>query len=758
MAGIPDDQMGDVWPTAQPGADGAQYGTLRFEGPARCTVRSFQTFRLIFTVGAYGLDDTGALKITHRWTSDGGQAQCTDPAAMNYASAIASNGVPLVLYAEPYPHQRPWYFGLRITVKGGYLSPGHTITVTYGDTSHGSPGMRLQTFPESAFAFKVLADVCATGVFLPIGTATTEIVAGPPETWVLTAPTLRRPNEPFSLGIRAEDTWGNPTPPGTNRLHITSDAQATGMPDSITFATGARGHRIKDLRISSPGTYRFTLHDTKGKTLVRSNPLVIREGKHAGYWGDLHGQSGETVGINPIAEYFAFARDVAFLDVTSHQGNDFQITNAFWQEMNDTAAAFDEDGTFTVFPGYEWSGNTALGGDHNVFFRHEDEQIHRSSHALLADRSDVDTDAPNLTHLFDKLQGRDCILYGHVGGRPADISFAEDARLRTAVEVHSDWGTFEWIMTDAFDLGYRVGLVCNSDGHKGAPGACSPGASEFGAYSGLTCFLAQNLTRDAVFDSLRARHHYGTTGCRMHLDICMHLDAGSGVFPTDPRLGPVDAVPANTAMMGDIVHSIGDTVDLDITVADHAPILRVDILNGAETLASRRPYGVSDLGNRLRVQWQGAEYRGRGRDTKWQGTLQTDQARITRFAKINAWNIERPFDQIDPKTVSFEAVTTGNFGGCDLWLDTSDGVLIVDTNLVQARLTQSDIGLEDNVLDAGGLDRKIRVFRLPEVLDVCDMRETVTVKLHDNGDNPIWVRVTTEDGFVAWSSPIYVLR
>ena len=62
---------------------------------------------------------------------------------------------------------------------------------------------------------------------------------------------------------------------------------------------------------------------------------------------------------------------------------------------------------------------------------------------------------------------------------------AEDARLRTAVEVHSDWGTFEWIMTDALELGYRVGLVCNSDGHKGAPGACYPGASEFGAYENM---------------------------------------------------------------------------------------------------------------------------------------------------------------------------------------------------------------------------------------------------------------------------------
>ncbi len=69
-------------------------------------------------------------------------------------------------------------------------------------------------------------------------------------------------------------------------------------------------------------------------------------------------------------------------------------------------------------------------------------------------------------------------------------SYAHDGRLETAVEVHSAWGTFEWLLQDAFEAGYRVGIVANSDGHKGRPGACYPGASFFGSYGGLTCFLA----------------------------------------------------------------------------------------------------------------------------------------------------------------------------------------------------------------------------------------------------------------------------
>ncbi len=33
-----------------------------------------------------------------------------------------------------------------------------------------------------------------------------------------------------------------------------------------------------------------------------------------------------------------------------------------------------------VFPGYEWSGNTATGGDHNVIYLKDDPPIFRSSH------------------------------------------------------------------------------------------------------------------------------------------------------------------------------------------------------------------------------------------------------------------------------------------------------------------------------------------------------------------------------------------
>ena len=171
------------------------------------------------------------------------------------------------------------------------------------------------------------------------------------------------------------------------------------------------------------------MRDTTSAIVAESHPLVIREGCFAGYWGDMHGQSGESIGITTSRQYFDFARNKAFLDATGHQANDFQINNAFWAYLNELSAEYNDEGTFVTLPGYEWSGNTAVGGDRNVYFRSEGRQIRRSSHALLTDRSDLDTDASDANRLFEVLQEEDCVVYAHVGGRYADTAYAHNPRL-----------------------------------------------------------------------------------------------------------------------------------------------------------------------------------------------------------------------------------------------------------------------------------------------------------------------------------------
>ena len=102
-------------------------------------------------------------------------------------------------------------------------------------------------------------------------------------------------------------------------------------------------------------------------------------------------------------------------------------------------------------------------------------------------------------------------------------------------------------------------------------------------------------------------------------------------------------------------------------------------------------------------------------------------------------------------------MTTGNFGGFDVWLDeTPDATIELSCNHGQLNTRLDGLGLDGVVLDAGGLDRKLRVFRLPEQLQSRQVHQRIKVPLQAVDDNPLWICVTTEDGFQAWSSPIFV--
>ena len=211
--------------------------------------------------------------------------------------------------------------------------------------------------------------------------------------------------------------------------------------------------------------------------------------------------------------------------------------------------------------------------------------------------------------------------------------------------------------------------------------------------------------------------------------------------------------------MGDIVRVQDGEVELAIGLATAAPIERVDVMNGADPIETLRCYRADDLGRRLRITWYGAEYRGRGRNTYWEGEIAVSGARIEAMTPVNRWNFDRPLELLDDNRIRFEAVTSGNFGGVDLLLDRAAGARVsMDTNRVSGSFAVDALGIEDLLLDAGGLERGIRLRRLPDRLRKCELATTVPVSVAPGRDNAIWVRVTTLDGHVAWSSPIYLSR
>ena len=608
---------------------------------------SFHEFTVAYTAGYFGIDDTGSIKVVHRFASDMGRPQFDDPAAPNYTTVEATNGAVLHVEYDMKRNIRPWDKTLYIKVVRGFLREGDQIIIRFGDRRQGSPGIRLQTFVEHSFEFRVLVDAIAVYNYVELPEQPTiAIIPGPPALYKGIIPTQRRQGQTFKLHLKGEDRWGNPSDQCEGRFSLKPSSPVLGLPETVIFTRGAFSVTIDGLSITETGDVTIDLADGEGQTVCSTNPMrVTSQADLLPYWGDLHGQSEETIGTNSARDFYEFARDKAFLDACVHQGNDFQITTEFWEHLNELSLEFTEDDNFIVFPGWEWSGNTGLGGDRNVLHMHEGKQIHRSSHALVDNLSDVDTDANSADDLFEALKGEDCTVFAHIGGRYADIKISHDARLEKSVEVHSAWGTFEWLITDAFEQGYRVGIVSNSDGHKGRPGASHPGSTKFGAYGGLTCMLAPSFSRAGFMEALKKRHHYGTTGSRIVLDTRIICDNPAELFSDDPNLGDATSAMTNEAMMGDILRSSDNEVMFRIDVHGPSPIGRIDIRNGLETIEVYRPYSEEDLGRRIRVLWEGSEYRGRGRETIWDGHAELSGNNFENLTPINRYNPDKKFEQ-----------------------------------------------------------------------------------------------------------------
>ena len=731
-------------------------GTITLSPAGPFIAGSHEELTLVYTAGTFGIDDTGMLKISWRTTSDMSKPQFDKPQAENFTTVEASNGAKLEVWFDRL-NIRPWGNTLLIRVGRGYLRAGDTLTIRLGDRRQGSPGWRLQTNVEKNVELRTSVDAFATYEFCELKHPAFDLVAGPAATWKAIVPSLAVVGEPFRLALVAEDRWGNPTADAAQTFTLVASQPLRGLPASIDIKKDEGPRVIQGLVAESEGDVALRLM-AGGVELARANPLrVVPNAPLRRYWGDLHGQSGETIGMGSAEDYFRYARDAAFIDIVGHQGNDFQITDAFWKKLNELTAEFDQPGKFVCLPGYEWSGNTGMGGDRNVFYRREGRPIRRSSHILV--QGETSTDAIYTADaLFRALEGEDAIVIAHVGGRYADVKYAHDGRLERAVEVHSTWGTFEWLLHDAFEKGFRVGVVCHSDDHKGRPGATRPGASSFGAVGGLTCYFMRELTRDALFDALRQRHHYGTTGPRIFIDVRGTTDEPVTRFSDDPLLGPAQEEQVTQVMMGDIVRPGRVPMRLSAEIIGTAPLERVDVLHGTQVAATFRNYTAADLGRRVRVLWQGAEYRGRGRETLWNGKLKVSGNRITRFASVNFLNPERKVTETEPGMLAWTSVTTGNLAGIDLWLDESRaGSLSVETNVVSGTVDLASLADQTIAFDGGGLGRQLSVYRLPENDWSRSLKLEDTVSFSGGADLPVWLRVTQADGNQAWTTPIYLI-
>jgi hypothetical protein len=142
--------------------------------------------------------------------------------------------------------------------------------------------------------------------------------------------------------------------------------------------------------------------------------------------------------------------------------------------------------------------------------------------------------------------------------------------------------------------------------------------------------------------------------------------------------------------------------------------------------------------------------------TQWDGALILDRGRILH---ASGWGFDRPDHGIietGERIVRWRSSTAGDWDGVVVELETSDDCPIrIETAPVVHTFRPRDVANGAMTIDGGGVGQTICVERDPGP----DQPRATAFAVRDEqppaGCQPYFVRVTQQDGHIAWSSPIF---
>jgi hypothetical protein len=386
------------------------------------------------------------------------------------------------------------------------------------------------------------------------------------------APSGAEPGRPFNVLVVSLDQFDNRSSSRyENETLLIAEGKAVAA--GLTFVGSLKVRVVLD----NEGVYRFKMRD------VFSNAVRVEKGRRGPYWGDIHLHtklSHDAQGTKPY-EYASEVSGLDFAAVTDHC--DSLGEEGYGQVLKWARAAY-APGKFVTLLADERNPKHFT-GDHNIYFR--DEQQFLTCAAIPRNPLYANPDSGD--EFQASLDPSKVMLVPHhtgiawrnlSGGAPptsaVDITACDDHGLRHVLEIYSHHGQSEswnpqhvlsyelnrmrrperrsnvsapgpYYAQDYWIMGRRLGVIGSSDEHTAQPGR---------RHGGVAAVWASELTREAIFDALRDRQCYATTGERILVDFSI----------------------AGTTMGSSAKVLKGKTVKINLHVWGTASLIRVEIL------------------------------------------------------------------------------------------------------------------------------------------------------------------------------------
>ncbi len=508
-----EDELPNIIPylDAEPSpVDGQGVATISPSEPVRAVDET--TLDIAFTVGEAGVKPGGfvLLQVPLWWGWSPPQTFHSD--GPGYVLVTPSFSDPS-FYAEALPMNRV----LVLSEERG-LKPGDVITFRYGPAS-------VDRFVEAGQWFQIFVDADGDGH--------AACIADPPTLQILPRPASRllvnvcsqsQPGATIEVRAAPVDALGNWSTLVAGTYTLMPSCNGAPLPDSSIEVAEGSTTAVFSYTLGDEGVYFFDVLSPAGPS-GRSNVLLCQEGapRLQLHFGDIHGHSMVSDGTGTPADYYHYARDVSGLDIaalTDHADyGTVRVEDGWWDHIKRATNEANDPGRFVTFLGFEWTN--WVHGHRNVYYRDGDGPLFRS----IDDESDSPEKLWGLLEPFEAMT-----IAHHVGGGPVrtDWSIVPGPK-EHLVEICSVHGVSEYygcdkciyrpvkgsFVRDALERGYRLGIIGGGDTHDGHPGQQSMDA----VAAGIMGVYSEELTREAVWDALKRRHVYATTGPKIILNF-----------------------------------------------------------------------------------------------------------------------------------------------------------------------------------------------------------------------------------------------
>ncbi|MCH2323362.1 MAG: DUF3604 domain-containing protein [Pseudomonadales bacterium] len=717
-------------------------------------VSSMAELRQTWRVGTKPIVTGGGFWVARHFNANWGTFQTEDPAAAGYVSISTDDDDAVferetIMASGPHGGFRRPQPAIAFRVVEGELDRGSSVTIAYGDRSQGGSGIMTPTFESERMPLPLYVDLDGSSEWRSLPITPFEIVGGETTGVHGFAPSVVEPGESFELSVRAQDQYFNRATGDIPAFEVLLNNEIV-----ATTNAGADAITVLDLALNEPGVYWISIRSADGSITGEGNPILVEENPEFRiYWGDTHGHSGYSEGIGTVDYFMRFARDDARLDYVTHSEHDVWLDAGEWDLIRRTSAEYDEPGKFIPYLGWEWTRHTRFGGHHNVLFRTIEDQIPVSA-----------MEFPVLSSLYAELHERhdpnNIVVIPHAHN-PGDFR-QSDPQLEPIIEIMSMHGSFQWFMEAYLSHGHEVGVVAASDDHLSRPGYSAPHRNSLAQRGGLGAVLAPERSRDAIFDGMKAKRTYATTGDRIILDFDVNgTGMGQRADYSDSRVVSGRAI--GTAPLKSIQLLKNDEViwEEEYLLENSASIEQQLLISFT---SDPTPYFSGDAPRGWR---------------HWDGDLNIANATVVDAKSMDFFN---PFTQamvVDNNTISFRTNTRGDTSSILLTLTGVNENATISFDLDETietgsappfyrrhatiAATQTEIALSE--LEEGKITRTLAGPDYPE--DAITIRRVITegtkdisfsfddTSFPDQGDY-YYFKVEQANDAIAWSSPIWI--